>query len=294
MLISVPATSANLGPGFDTLGIAINLRNYVDIRPSRIKTISLKGEGADNPKLKDNNMFLTIFNDFLKKNGNKEENYRFEFVNNVPISRGLGSSSAVIISAIASAYGISSIDVSKHKILNFALSYEGHPDNITPAVMGGFTCSIVENESVKFIKKRVPRDIQAVLVIPNRPISTNQSRKVLPLKYSKNDTIYNVSHSSFLTGVFMSEKWDFLRIASKDRMHQDYRMKQFPELFEVQKSSLNSGALMSTLSGSGSTFFNIVYRDDANRIKNRLQKQFSKFRVMICDFDNDGLKLKSN
>ena len=292
MTISVPATSANLGPGFDTLGLALNIRNKVSIKPAKFHSVSLKGEGSDNPKLKDNNMFISTFNDFYQNLSNTKQQFRFEFYNEIPLSRGLGSSSAVIISAIASAYAIEGIQLNNKKLLNLALSYESHPDNITPAVMGGFTVStIVENE-VFFIRKEIPKSLKAIVVIPNRAISTNLSRKTLPYKYSKEDAIFNISHSSLLTAAFMTEDWRMLKKASKDRFHQYYRMKQMPELFAVQKVALRNGALMSTLSGSGSTFFNISYAKDANRLVKKLQENFPHFRIYACDFDNNGIILE--
>jgi homoserine kinase len=292
MTISVPATSANLGPGFDTLGIALNIRNEVMIKPAKFHSVSLKGEGSNNPKLKDNNMFISTFNDFHQNLCNSKQQFRFEFNNSIPLSRGLGSSSAVIISAIASAYAIEKIDIPNKKLLNLALSYESHPDNITPAVMGGFTVSTINDNEVYFIKKNIPSNLKAVVVIPNRPISTNHSRKTLPFKYSKEDAIFNVSHSSLLTAAFMSEDWRMLKKASKDRFHQYYRMKQMPELFAVQKVALRNGALMSTLSGSGSTFFNIVFEKDAERLVKKLEEHFPHFRVMVADFDNNGVSVK--
>jgi homoserine kinase len=293
LTISVPATSANLGPGFDTLGLAISLRNRVRIKPSRFNSVSLKGEGSKNPKLKDNNMFLNIFNDFYKNLTGRKDNFRFEFYNRVPLSRGLGSSSAVIISAIASAYEMAKVPASKEKILNLALAYEPHPDNITSAVMGGFNVSIVKNNRVTSIKKELPASLQAVVVIPNQPISTQQSRKGLPVKYSKGDAVFNISHSSLLTAAFFNEDWELLRSASEDCFHEEFRMKGLPELFEVRDVALNSGSLMSTLSGSGSTFFNLVYRNDAKRVKDTLQKNFPHYNILILDLDNDGLVIEA-
>jgi len=290
--VSVPATSANLGPGFDTLGLAIRLKNQVIIRPSKFHSVSLKGEGSNNPMLKDNNMFIAIFNDFYHNLSSKKRTFRFEFINEIPLSRGLGSSSAVIVSAIASAYAIEGMELPKEKLLNLALAYESHPDNITPAVMGGFNVAAVENNEVKFINKSIPKDLSSVVVVPNRSISTNLSRKTLPYKYSKEDTIFNVSHSSLLTAAFISENWEMLRVASLDCVHQSYRMKQMPELFEVQKVALKNAALMSTLSGSGSTMFNIVCSHQSKKLEDALKKKFPHFRVFTCPFDNNGVKVE--
>ncbi|MGA1939775.1 homoserine kinase [Arcobacter sp. YIC-310] len=291
MKVSVPATSANLGPGFDSLGLAITMKNQVIIRPSKFHSVSLKGEGANNPVLKDNNMFISIFNDFYHNLSHKKRHFRFEFFNEIPLSRGLGSSSAVIVSAIASAYAIEGIRLDKNKLLNLALAYENHPDNITPAVMGGFNVATVQENEVRYINKSIPKALKAVIVVPNRPISTQLSRKTLPFKYSKDDVIFNISHSSLLTAAFMNEDWKMLRTASLDKVHQKYRMKQMPELFDVQKTALRNGALMSTLSGSGSTLFSICFADDAKRIEKALRNRFSHFKVFTSDFDNTGVKI---
>ncbi len=290
MFISVPATSANLGPGFDTLGLAVDLRNEIVIKPSSFLSVSTKGEGANNPKIKRNSLFLHIFKEqYRRLSGGKAPTFRFEFTNRIPISRGLGSSSAVIVSAITSAYVASGVKYNKRKILNTALRYEPHPDNITPAVMGGFNVACLEGDRVYSKKRRLPAYLRAVLVIPNRTISTNRSRHILPKHYSKEEMVYSLSRAAYMTALFMSESWELLRIASKDKIHQERRMRVMPELFEVQKLALENGALMSTLSGSGSTFFNLVYADDADKLANTLSKHFPQFRVLIQGIDNIGV-----
>ena len=117
MVIKVPATSANLGPGFDALGLSLNLFNIITINESPIFCISLNGEGSQNLNLKKHNMFISIFNEITRKFDTKLPNFRFVFENNIPFSRGLGSSSAVIVGAIASAYKICGIKIDKNKIL---------------------------------------------------------------------------------------------------------------------------------------------------------------------------------
>ncbi|WP_456381191.1 homoserine kinase [Hydrogenimonas sp.] len=289
MTISVPATSANLGPGFDTLGLSLSLRNKVVIQPSRFFSVSIKGEGANNPRLKGNNLFINIFNDHYRHLTGKRGVFRFKFYNQIPLSRGLGSSSAVIVSAIASAYSAAGVYIGKRKLLNLALYYEHHPDNITPAVMGGFNVAVVENRKVYSLKKRIPNYLKAVVVIPNKPISTTYSRMALLKSYKKEDAIFNLSRSSLLTACFFNESWDMLRISAQDRFHQVARMKNLPELAEVQKLALENNALMSTLSGSGSSFFNMTYRDDAPMLLEKFRKRFPSFRSEIFDFDNDGV-----
>lgn len=298
MFVSVPATSANLGPGFDTLGLAINLRNEITIKPSRFFSVSTRGEGAENPHIRKNILFMNIFNkQFEKIKGYKgyerKENFRFEFTNRVPISRGLGSSSAVITAALTAAYVAAGERYNKRKILNLALEYEPHPDNITPAVMGGFNVACVEENKVYSKKRKVPDYLRAVLVVPNKTISTAKSRTVLPDLYRSEEIVYSLSRASFMTSLFMTESWDLLKIASKDMLHQTRRMEQMPELFDVQKIALSNGALMSTLSGSGSTFFTLCYADDAEKIHTALAKKFPKFRVFTKTLDNYGVTSKA-
>ena len=139
----------------------------------------------------------------------------------------------------------------------------------------------------------MPGHLKAVVVVPNRTISTARSRTILPKMYKKEETVYSLSRAAYMTSLFMSESWDLLRIASKDKLHQARRMKMIPELFDVQKLALKHGALMSTLSGSGSTFFNLAYDKDADKMAQALQAKFPKFRVFTLALDNNGAITKS-
>ena len=291
MTIDVPATSANLGPGFDTLGLALDLTNHIVVKESNFVSIAIKGEGANKPKLRTNNQFVNIFYNFYIKLVGRRDSFRFEFHNKIPFSRGLGSSSAVIVAAIAGAYKMAGVELSRDSILNKALFYEPHPDNIAPAVHGGFTASLtIKGEKVITQKKEIPDYLKAVMIIPDRPMSTNQSRSKLPRNYSMQKTVFNVSHAAVLTAAFFNEDWKTLRIASQDMMHQNTRMKMMKELFDVQSTALLNGALMSTLSGSGSSFFNMVYADDAAWLERKLKEKFPHFRVETYNFNNIGYK----
>jgi len=292
LIISVPATSANLGAGFDSLGLSVDLRNSVEFKPSRFFSVAIKGEGEDNPRLKGNNMFVSIFNEHYQRLTHKKQNFKFQFYNNIPLSRGLGSSSAVIVSAIATAHEAAGVRVSKRRILNHALVYESHPDNITPAVMGGFNVATVEKSKVFSQKKHLPDYLRAVVVIPDKPISTAKSRTTLPKSYSKENAVFNVSHSSLTVAAFFNEDWEMLKIATQDRFHQKVRMKMMPELFAVQKTAYEGGALMSTLSGSGSTFFSLCYDEDSAALANKLEQRFPQFAVKVLNLDNNGLTVE--
>lgn len=289
MTIKVPATSANLGPGFDSLGLAIELNNIITIKHADFISVSVKGEGSNKPGIKTNNQFVNIFYNFYIKLVGRRDNFRFEFNNFIPFSRGLGSSSAVIVSAIAAAYEMAEVSLSKEAILDKALFYETHPDNIAPAVHGGFTASMaVKNEHVYTQKKEIPSYLKAVMVIPNKSMSTAKSRAKMARNVAMQKAIFNLTHTAVLTAAFFNEDWSVLRLASEDKMHQNLRMNGMRELYHVQKTALLNGALMSTLSGSGSSFFNLAYQDDAPLIQERLKAEFPRFRVEVYDFNNSG------
>jgi len=287
--IRVPATSANLGPGFDSLGLALSLYNNITIKESNFISVSIHGEGANRPGIKTNNQFVNIFYNFYTKLIGRRDNFRFEFHNNIPFSRGLGSSSAVIVSAIASAYEMAGLKMSKESIVDKALFYESHPDNIAPAAHGGFTASMaIKNEHVYTQKKDIPSYLKAVVVIPNKSMSTAKSRAKMSKNISMQKAIFNLTHTAVLTAAFFNEDWSVLRVASEDKIHQNIRMNGMRELYKVQKFALLNGALMSTLSGSGSSFFNLAYEDDAKDLQKKMMNQFPKFRIELFDFDNIG------
>lgn len=291
MLLKTPATSANLGPGFDTLGLALELFNEVEIKPSNFFKLSIDGQGKDIIALKKNNTFVNIFNENYQKLTNKKDNFSFSFKNNIPLARGMGSSSSVIIGAIVSAYYMAGYEVDNDKVLSLALDYESHPDNITPAAVGGFISAIVENKKVYYLKQDIDDSVCAVICVPGVRMNTAKSRQALSKYVSFADAVFNLSHSSFLTSCFMQKKYDMLKYAAQDRLHQTKRMNNLKELFDVQKIALENGALMSTLSGSGSSFFSLTYKDDADFLKQKLEKAFSDFQILKLNFNNYGYKI---
>lgn len=293
MRIFTPATSANLGPGFDSLGLALKLYNEVSITEQKISSINIIGEGSDKIALKKNNTFVNIFNETIASLNGKSLNYKFNFVNNIPFSRGLGSSSSVIVGAIAAAYHMAGFKVERSIILDKALQYEHHPDNISPAVWGGFTVNIVNNASVYTQKADIDSNLKAVVVIPDEPMNTKQSRNKLPSHYTMNECVSNLSHAAYLSSCFIKKDYDNLRLACIDKMHEERRMSALLELFKVRDVAYANGALMSTLSGSGSTFLNLAYQDRANALAEILQAEFPKFKVKILEIDNDGFSIKS-
>ncbi len=297
LVVSVPATSANLGPGFDCLGLSLDLKNRFSVVPSTFTSIKIQGEGEGYSKFLVDNIFVKLFKARLQKEG-IEENFEFLFQNTIPISRGLGSSSAIVVGALSAVEHYLRGRLDKETILETSLIYEPHADNITPAIFGGFNVATLErvagntpSKKVHHLRTSIPSYLKAVMVIPAHTISTKISRQALPKRCSHHDASYNVAHASLLCMAFMQERWDLLRVASKDRLHQDGRMKLYPVLYGVQKLALENGALMSTLSGSGSSFFNLCYAEEARHLHKKLQEKYYNFRVLTLDFDNQGVQV---
>lgn len=243
--------------------------------------------------LKKNNAFIGIFQEIYTELGAAKTNFKFNFQNNIPFSRGLGSSSSVIVGAIAAAYHCAGFSVSREIILNKALKYESHPDNIAPATFGGFTTNIVHKGEVITQKTEIDPNLRAVVVIPDQAMNTKQSRSKLPKSYHIKDVVNNVSHAAFLATSFAKKDYSNLRAACIDKMHEDVRMSALPELFKVREIAYANGALMSTLSGSGSSFFNMTFERDAKRLKDIFEREFTGFKVEIYEFNNDGFYIES-
>lgn len=290
--VSVPATSANLGPGFDCLGLSLDLRNVFEISPSFVEKIQILGHGQDIARFQSDNMFVRIFLQSLGLTTQTDKKFSFTFTNNIPISRGLGSSSSIILGALAASYLHQNKEIQKYEILDNALRYESHPDNLTPAVFGGFCVAVLENNKVIHARFDISSEIRAIVVVPNRATSTKKSRQKLSQQYSMKDSVYNLSRSSLMTAAFAQKKWDLLRTASKDKFHQTARMERFPLLFSIQKLALHHGALMSVLSGSGSSFISVCHQDDCARIFHVMRDHFPKFVILNLAFDNDGLRVE--
>ena len=289
LTISVPATSANLGPGFDCLGLSLNFRNRFNITPANETKVIIRGEGAERLRADETNLFVKIFQETFEGLSGVKEHFHFHLCNQIPISRGMGSSSAMIVGAISAAFLHAGKRLDKGVILNRAIKYEKHPDNIAPAAFGGFVISMLERQKVFYLKQALPKELKAVIVIPDKPMNTRQSRSILPSSYTAKECVFNIAHASFLSGIFWSGKWEFLRIASRDMIHQDRRMETYPILKDVQKCALANGALMSTLSGSGSSIFNMCFMEDQQRLIRELSYRFGEFRVLGLDFDNLGV-----
>ncbi len=254
VIVSVPATTANMGPGFDCLGMALGLYNdiHMTLSPGRI-SIKVEGEGADDIKRDERNIVWRAAQRVFQEIGRENPGLCITLVNKIPTARGLGSSAAAIVGGLVAANRLTGETLSREKILSLATELEGHPDNVAPALLGGMVISVVAEGVVHTLKICPPGELSAVVAIPDFKLSTHAAREVLPKQVSLQDAIFNLSRSALLVGALCEKRLDLLSVASQDVLHQPFRAPLVPGLLKVIEEAHRAGALSVALSGAGPT-----------------------------------------
>lgn len=214
-----------------------------------------------------------------------------EIKQDVPVSRGLGSSSTCIVGGLVGANEILGKKFSEEELLEMAVEIEGHPDNVAPALLGGMVVAIVDESKTYYDKIDVKNGIKFISIIPNFRLSTEEARKVLPKEISLKDGVYNVSRAALMVACFSSGKYELLRYACKDAFHQNYRSKLIPGFEEVYNKSYELGALACYLSGAGPTIMAIIDEKDerfSNKLKEFLQIKGLEWNILELSLDNAG------
>lgn len=278
----IPATSANIGSGFDSVGLALNLYNEIHIyenNNSKKIEFEIFGEGENEISKKDNMIYSAMKLVFKKLKSKPNKGYIIKCINRIPLSRGLGSSSAAIIGGLLCSNFILGNKLKIEKdILNMAVQIEGHPDNVAPAILGGIVSGVVKKEEdFKYIKIKPPKNLKAIVSIPDFYLSTEIARNILPKEITRKDAIFNISRAALLTSALFSNRLDLLEIATEDKIHQDYRAKFIPNLNQLFKETKKSGAYSVTISGAGSSILALT-KDDKNIIEKVSKAMHSSFK----------------
>lgn len=251
--LKIPATSANIGPGFDCMGLALNLYNYVYIEENDCLAIELGGFYTENIPADDTNLLWKTACDFWYRIGRKPQPLKITFDSNVPPARGLGSSSTAVVGGLLIANAIAGSPMDRFELLKIATEIEGHPDNVTPALYGGITLTVMVGDCiVPRILVKEPK-FAVVAVIPEILVETERAREILPPAVSRKDVIFNASRVGLLVDAFINEEYNLLSIATQDRIHQNQRASLIPGMSEALQSALKTGAYGAALSGSGPT-----------------------------------------
>lgn len=252
--VRVPGTSANCGPGFDSLGLACDIYNDLELTLTTEPGLEIRmsGEGAENIPCDERNICWQSVQLLLDKAGVTEfKGARLHMLNRVPLSRGLGSSATAIVAGLKAANVIIGNRYNRHELLQFANEIEGHPDNVAPAIYGGFTINTVTEGHVECFSLMPKLRLELVVAVPDFPLSTRKAREVLPEKITRQEAVYNISRAAMLAAALVRGNERFLKNAFDDALHQPYRAALIPGMYEVFRAAREAGAIGANLSGAG-------------------------------------------
>ncbi len=258
--VTVPATSANVGAGFDSLGLAVSLYNTVCFeRSDRLEILS--ADGSLIPKGPSNLVYRSVKTVFDQVD-RPLPGLRIIQTNAIPMARGLGSSSACIVAGILGANAMLGGPLTPRQMLTLATAIEGHPDNVAPAMLGGFVASAYDEGQVYSVKKDISADLAFAAFIPNFKLPTEKARAALPQQVAHKDAVYNLSRAALATAAFCDGEYELLRVATKDALHQQYRLPLVPGGEGIFELAAELGAYAVYLSGAGPTIMAVVHREN--------------------------------
>jgi homoserine kinase len=256
--VRVPASAANLGPGFDALALALSLHNEVVAEEAEGVTVTIEGEGRDTLARGPRNVVARGVQRAYETAGHPFRGVRLECVNRIPLARGLGSSAAAWVSGLVAGNTLLGGPLDARRLLSLAAEAEGHPDNVAAALLGGLTVSCAGPDGVSAVSLPVPGALRWVSLIPDITSSTADARAVLPPSVPRQDAVFNVQRVALLLAGLQASRPDLIRVALDDRLHQPYRLALFPWMPEVAAAAREAGAVGCVLSGAGPSLLALV------------------------------------
>jgi len=290
--IKLPCSTANMGAGFDSIGMALTLYNEIefDVCESGLTIDVGETQGlfiADD----DRNLIYRSIKRALEETKVPMPGLRIRQINRIPQTRGLGSSSACVVGGIIAANIISDGSLSTDDMISIAAEIEGHPDNILPTFVGGMTAGAIENGKVSYVHIDPPQKLKCCVFVPDFPLPTKKARAVLPKEVSLKDAVFNVSRAALMVGAMTQGRLDLVRTALKDRLHEPYRKDLIPGFDFIVSESEKNGALGCCLSGAGPTmiaFLDRDYRQFQQRMISEVKKLDHKWEVKLLDVCYEG------
>ncbi len=256
--VRVPASTANLGPGFDTLGMALQLYAWVEMSWSNKPDITLYGDHLEGVPTDESNLMYEVASQLLKEAGVQVRPLRIAMYSDIPLARGLGSSAAAIVGALVAANQLAGCPFTDDELLQKATRLENHPDNVGAALYGGIVVASWDRARAEAIRIEPDRRLKCLAVIPRFHLPTAKARSVLPDTVTLSEAVSNVSSSSLLVAALSSGRLDILSYAMKDKLHQPYRMQLIPGMPDILAHATEHGALGAALSGAGPTLLALV------------------------------------
>ena len=295
--IRVPGSTSNLGAGFDTLGLALEL--YLDVTPEPCDDPSLdgtivdiEGDGAASLDRSAANLVNVAYRLAATREGVTPPPVRFTMRNEIPVSRGLGSSAAAVVAGIAAFEVMSGRTIAPERRLAYGVELEGHCDNVGPSTVGGFlTCCTLGREIPAVVRQDWPEELRAVVVIPSVPLDTAEARRILPRDVPREDAIYNVQRATLFVAAVAERRWDLLGEAMRDRLHQPYRSGLLPGLADVFALEPEGAMLGVAMSGAGSAVLALAtesFEEVGRRVATCFERHGVQTLVRVLSADGVG------
>lgn len=285
--VRVPASSANLGPGFDCLGLALGIYGNFSFEE---REGGLEFEGVAPEYQNEDNLAVVAYRRTLREIGAPEAGLYLKIDSEIPPCSGLGSSASLFVAGVVAANEIHGRPLDQASMLNLVTELEGHPDNVAPALLGGLTSSIVMDDGRVFsMRSRVAPNVHFCALVPNFSLSTKEARAALPRTLSLGDATFNVSRAAVLLKALEAGNFDAISAAMTDRMHEPFRQRLIDEYDSVRQRALKSGAVAFCISGAGPTLL-AVHRvmDFPRRLEQAVKGLRNQWRVIPLEMDLNG------
>lgn len=292
--VRAPASSANLGPGFDTLGLALEIHLTCRFRPAEALKITVSGRDADVIPTDDSNMVWQTAVRVARDQGREMPWLEIEADNGIPLGKGLGSSAAALTAGVAIANEALGLNWDSHRLLDEAARIEGHPDNVAAAVLGSMTTAAIGQDGVtRAVRLELPEAFSIAIVTPDFGLATSGMRAVLPSEYSSDDTIFNLQRATLLVAALATGTREAFPEALLDRLHQPYRMENVPGMKEILELR-SDGLLGCAMSGAGPSMLVLFERgreDVVNLVTAEFRKAGKQAEAIFPNIDRTGLQV---
>ncbi|MUG46149.1 homoserine kinase [Paenibacillus woosongensis] len=258
--VKVPASTANLGPGFDTLGMALSLYAWIEMKQAEATNIHLYGDQMKGIPANKSNLIYEVAQSVFREAGVSLPELEISMYSDIPLTRGLGSSASAIVGALVAANELIGSPLDQAKLFDMATALEKHPDNVGASLFGGLITAVWDGAHAEYLRIEPPADLEILVAIPDFQLSTSKARQVLPEQVSLGDAVFNISRTSLFTAAMASGRLDLIRASMQDRLHQPFRASLVPGMERILKEATEHGALGAALSGAGPTLLALMDR----------------------------------
>lgn len=295
--VKVPASTANLGPGFDALGMALSLYAWIEMKASDETRIRLFGDQLSGVPDGKANLIYQVAQRLFDEAGVRVPELEIGMYSDIPLTRGLGSSASAIVGALVAANGVIGEPLSRDDLFQLATRMENHPDNAGASLFGGIVSAVWDGRQATGIKLDPPERLTLLVAVPEFHLSTEKARHLLPESVSRKDAVFNVGHASLLTAALATGRLELIGEAMQDRLHQPYRKALVPGMDKILREARDHGALGVALSGAGPAMIAFVDREskDKDRLESFMLETFREAGVVAgtlwLDPDRDGALL---